>query len=280
MKIATTDEIKRSNDLEPMVGKVVKILEESTDVKTFRISTLDGKKPFAPKPGQLGMFSLPMIGEAMFSVTNQGDDYIDMAIKKTGELTDALHEIEEGQEIGFRGPYGNGFPLEYLMGKDIVFIAGGIGLAPVRSVIMHCLKNRADYGKLTIIYGARSVEDLCFKDDLFNNWPKEENTQVYVTIDRPQEGWEGHVGFVPDYIKEIAPNPQIAIICGPPVMIKFSLPALTGLGFQSDDVITTLELRMKCGIGKCGRCNIGHKYVCLDGPVFTLTQLNEMPNEY
>ena len=280
MKIATTDEIKRSNDLEPMVGKVVKILEESTDVKTFRISTLDGKKPFAPKPGQLGMFSLPMIGEAMFSVTNQGDDYIDMAIKKTGELTDALHEIEEGQEIGIRGPYGNGFPLEYLKGKDIVFIAGGIGLAPVRSVIMHCLKNRADYGKLTIIYGARSVEDLCFKDDLFNNWPKEENTQVYVTIDRPQEGWEGHVGFVPDYIKEIAPNPQIAIICGPPVMIKFSLPALTGLGFQSDDVITTLELRMKCGIGKCGRCDIGHKYVCLDGPVFTLTQLNEMPNEY
>ena len=280
MKIATTDEIKRSNDLEPMVGKVVKILEESTDVKTFRISTLDGKNPFAPKPGQLGMFSLPMIGEAMFSVTNQGDDYIDMAIKKTGELTDTLHEIEEGQEIGIRGPYGNGFPLEYLKGKDIVFIAGGIGLAPVRSVIMHCLKNRADYGKLTIIYGARSVEDLCFKDDLFNNWPKEENTQVYVTIDRPQEGWEGHVGFVPDYIKEIAPNPQIAIICGPPVMIKFSLPALTGLGFQSDDVITTLELRMKCGIGKCGRCNIGHKYVCLDGPVFTLTQLNEMPNEY
>ena len=280
MKIATTDEIKRSNDLEPMVGKVVKILEESTDVKTFRISTLDGKKPFAPKPGQLGMFSLPMIGEAMFSVTNQGDDYIDMAIKKTGELTDALHEIEEGQEIGIRGPYGNGFPLEYLKGKDIVFIAGGIGLAPVRSVIMHCLKNRADYGKLTIIYGARSVEDLCFKDDLFDNWPKEENTQVYVTIDRRQEGWEGHVGFVPDYIKEIAPNPQIAIICGPPVMIKFSLPALTGLGFQSDDVITTLELRMKCGIGKCGRCNIGHKYVCLDGPVFTLTQLNEMPNEY
>ena len=227
MKIATTDEIKRSNDLEPMVGKVVKILEESTDVKTFRISTLDGKKPFAPKPGQLGMFSLPMIGEAMFSVTNQGDDYIDMAIKKTGELTDALHEIEEGQEIGIRGPYGNGFPLEYLKGKDIVFIAGGIGLAPVRSVIMHCLKNRADYGKLTIIYGARSVEDLCFKDDLFNNWPKEENTQVYVTIDRSQEGWEGHVGFVPDYIKEIAPNPQIAIICGPPVMIKFSLPAYT-----------------------------------------------------
>ena len=280
MKIATTDEIKRSNDLEPMVGKVVKILEESTDVKTFRITTLDGKKPFAPKPGQLGMFSLPMIGEAMFSITNQGEDYIDMAIKKTGELTDALHEIEEGQEVGIRGPYGNGFPLEYLKGKDIVFIAGGIGLAPVRSVIMHCLKNRADYGKLTIIYGARSVEDLCFKDDLFNNWPKEENTQVYVTIDRPQDGWDGHVGFVPDYIKEIAPNPQIAIICGPPVMIKFSLPALTGLGFKSDDVITTLELRMKCGIGKCGRCNIGHKYVCLDGPVFTLTQLNEMPNEY
>ena len=280
MKVANTDEIKRSNDLEPMVGKIVEILEESTDVKTFRISTLDDKKPFSPLPGQLGMFSLPMVGEAMFSVTNQGENYIDMAIKKTGELTDALHDIEVGQEIGIRGPYGNGFPLEYVKGKDIVFIAGGIGLAPVRSLIMHCIKNRADYGKLTIIYGARSVDDLCFKDDLFNNWPKVENCQVYVTIDRAQEGWDGHVGFVPDYIKEIAPNPQIAIICGPPVMIKFSLPALSGLGFASDDVITTLELRMKCGIGKCGRCNIGHKYVCLDGPVFTLTQLNEMPNEY
>jgi len=280
VRIANTDEIKRSNDLQPVVGKVVEILEESTDVKTFRISTLDDKKPFAPMPGQLGMFSLPLVGEAMFSITNQGENYIDMAIKKTGELTDALHMLEAGQEIGIRGPYGNGFPLEYLKGKDLLFVGGGIGLAPVRSLIMHCIKNRADYGKLTIIYGARSVDDLCFKDDLFNNWPKVENTEVYVTIDRPQEGWEGHVGFVPDYIKEIAPNPQVAIICGPPVMIKFSMPNLAELGFKDEDIITTLELRMKCGQGKCGRCNIGHKYVCLDGPVFTRAELNEMPNEY
>ena len=280
MTVATAGDVLRINNLVPKVGLVREILEETPDVKVFRITTPSGEKPFTPMPGQLGMFSLPAVGEGMFSVTSQGEDYIDMAIKKTGLLTDALHEMEVGTEVGIRGPYGNGFPIEQCKGKDMLFIAGGIGLAPVRSMILYCINHREDFGKLTVIYGARSKEDLVFKQDLFEEWKNVPNMDVHVTIDRPQEGWDGHVGFVPDYIKELAPNPQVAIICGPPVMIKFSLPALKDLGFDEKETITTLELRMKCGIGKCGRCNIGSCYVCLDGPVFTLEQLNNMPSEY
>lgn len=280
MEKATASDVLRINALIPTVGQVLAIIDETSDVKTYRISTLEGKKPFSPLPGQLGMLSLPAVGEAMFSITNQGADYLDMSIKKTGQLTDALHQLEVGQQVGIRGPYGNGFPLDYCQGKDLLFVAGGIGLAPVRSMIMHAIANRGDYGHLTVIYGARSVEDLCFKEDLFTNWPKVEGMSVHVTIDRAQEGWNGHVGFVPDYIKEVAPAPQVSLVCGPPVMIKFSLPVLQGLGFQEEDTITTLEMRMKCGIGKCGRCNIGSCYVCLDGPVFTLAELNKLPAEY
>lgn len=280
MEKATAQDVLRINCLTPMVAKIQSIKQESSDVKTYRITTLDGQKPFAPLPGQLGMLSLPQVGEAMFSITAQDDNSFDMAIKQAGTLTNALHQLEEGQEIGIRGPYGNGFPLEYFKGKDLLFIAGGIGLAPVRSVIGYCIKHRSEFGRLTIIYGARSVDDLCFKEDLFENWSQVENTAVHVTIDRPQEGWDGHVGFVPDYVKELAPNPQVAIICGPPVMIKFTMPTLSELGFSDEDIITTLEMRMKCGVGKCGRCNIGSCYVCLDGPVFTQAQLKTMTGEY
>lgn len=280
MTVATANDVLRINNLVPKVGIVKEILEETPDVKVFRITTPSGEKPFTPMPGQLGMFSLPAIGEGMFSVTNQGDDFIDMAIKKTGLLTDALHVMEVDTEVGIRGPYGNGFPIEQCKGKDMLFIAGGIGLAPVRSLILYCINHREDFGKLTVIYGSRSKADLVFKQDLFEEWKKVPNMDVHVTIDREEDGWDGHVGFVPDFIKEIAPNPQVAVVCGPPVMIKFSLPVLKDLGFNEKDTITTLELRMKCGIGKCGRCNIGSCYVCLDGPVFTLEQLNQMPAEY
>ena len=276
----TAEQVKSINPLIPLRGKVIKIVEETMDVKTFHISTVEGQKPFDPMPGQLGMLSLPHIGEAMFSVTNKGENHIEMAIKAVGELTNFLHECEVGQEVGIRGPYGNGFPVDFCKGKDILFIGGGIGLAPVRSLIMHCVNNRADFGKLSVVYGARSQGDLCFKEDLFENWPKVDNMDVYTTIDRAEEGWEGHVGFVPAYVEELAFKPQVTVLCGPPIMIKFTLPILQKMGFKEEDIITTLELRMKCGIGKCGRCNIGSWYVCLDGPVFTLEQLKDLPPEY
>jgi anaerobic sulfite reductase subunit B len=269
-----------SNPLIPLPSRIIKIIQETPDVKTFHISTIDGKKPFDPKPGQLGMLSLADSGEAMLSITNKGENHIEMAIKAVGELTYALHEIEAGQEVGIRGPYGNGFPLDYCKGKDLLIIGGGIGLAPVRSLVMHCIENRSDYGKLTVVYGARSKDDLCFKEDIFNSWQQVPDMEVYVTIDKEEEGWDGHVGFVPSYVEELKFSPQVTVLCGPPVMIKFTLPALQRMGFADKDIITTLEMRMKCGIGKCGRCNIGSKYVCLDGPVFTMEELKDLPPEY
>lgn len=269
------------NPLVPQVAKIIKITEETPDVKTFRIQTMDGKKPFDPKPGQLGMISAVGIGEGMFSITAKGEDWIESSIKKVGVLTEALHEMTEGQQIGIRGPYGNNFPYEALKGKDLVFIGGGIGLAPVRSLIRYCLEHREDYGHIDIVYGSRSPEDLVFKEDLFENWPNEPDTRVEVTVDRGNADWNGNVGFVPAYVEELAftPENKKVILCGPPIMIKFTSEALIRMGFAKEDVITTLEMRMKCGVGKCGRCNLGGKFICLDGPVFNLAELDELPDE-
>ncbi|WP_366924763.1 FAD/NAD(P)-binding protein [Metallumcola ferriviriculae] len=267
--------------LVPMVGEVSKIVDETPDVKTFHIYYEQGK-PFTPMPGQVAMLSLLSVGEAMFSVRGVDENHLEFSLKKTGILTDALHEIEEGQKVGVRGPYGNGFPIDFCKGKDMLFIGMGIGLAPVRTMIYHCINNREDYGKMQIIYGARSPQDLVFKEDLFENWHKVPNCGVDVTVDRGDDDWDGNVGFVPPFVEGLAPNPEntVAIICGPPIGIKFTLPVLEKLGFTNDQIITTLEMRMKCGIGKCGRCNIGSCYVCLDGPVFSLEQLKVMPDEY
>ena len=269
------------NPLVPEICRVIQITEETPDVKTFRFQNRNGERPFDPMPGQLAMISVLGAGEAMFSITAKGGDWLESSIKRVGALTDALHRLDEGALIGARGPYGNTFPLEACRGKDLLCIGGGIGLAPVRSLIRAVFEDRAAYGHMDILYGSRSVADLVFQADLFENWPKEPDTDVHVTIDRPEDGWDGHVGFVPSYVEEKAFRPagKKVILCGPPVMIKYCLVSLTKMGFAKEDIITTLETRMKCGIGKCGRCNIGSKYVCVDGPVFTMAELDELPDE-
>ena len=230
------------------------------------------------------MLSIPGVGEAMFSITSSPTttEYLEFSIKKCGCLTDWLHQMDVGQQIAIRGPYGNGFPVESeLKGKDLLFIAGGIGLAPLRSVIQYVLSKRENYGHINILYGSRSMDDLVDIDEIKTQWMGAKDVDVYLTIDRPQEGWDGHVGFVPAYVKELDfDNKQTVLLCGPPIMIKFTLAALIEMGFDKKQVYTTMELRMKCGIGKCGRCNIGDKYVCKDGPVFRCDQLDEMPDEY
>ena len=269
----------------PVVGVVTDVRIDTPDIKNFRVVGRDGKKPIIHMPGQCAMVSLPGIGEAMFSITSSptNEDYIEFEIKKCGCLTNWLHMIEPGQEITVRGPYGNAFPVDdAFAGKDLLIIAGGVGLAPVRSVINYVRHYRDRYGKIDIVYGSRSKEDLAFYDEIVNEWMKDErDVHVHLTIDREQEGWDGHVGFVPNYVKELGfDTNKVAILCGPPIMIKFTLAGLKEIGFNETQIYTTLELRMKCGVGKCGRCNVGSKYVCKDGPVFRMDELSELPDEY
>ena len=177
---------------------------------------------------------------------------------------------------------GNPFPVDDVFaGKDLLFIAGGVGLAPLRSVINYCRHYRDRYGKIDIVYGSRSKDDLLDYKEIIEEWSTDDGVNVHLTIDNPQEGWDGHVGFVPNYVKELGfDTNKVAVLCGPPIMIKFTLDGLCGIGFDKTNIYTTLELRMKCGVGKCGRCNVGSKYVCKDGPVFRCDELEELPDEY
>ena len=273
-----------NENLIPKIGVITDIRRDTPDVKTFRVVGTDGKKPFKHLPGQCAMVSVPGVGECMFSITSSptNKEYMEFSIKKCGCVTEVIHSLEVGQQITVRGPYGKNFPVEGdFKGKDLLFIAGGIGLAPLRSVINYVRHYRNNYGKVVIVYGARSMDDLVDIEEIRNEWEKEPNFEVYLTIDRPQDGWNGHVGFVPAYVKELGlDSTMTAVLCGPPIMIKFTLSGLLELGFEKSRVYTTLELRMKCGVGKCGRCNIGSKYVCKDGPVFRCDEVDEMPDEY
>jgi len=268
----------------PKVGVISDIRQETPDVKTFRVNAPDGGKMFEHMPGQCAMICAPGFSEGMFSITSSptNKEYQEFSIKKCGVLTDHLHSLETGSEITVRGPYGNHFPVETeLKGKNLLFIAGGIGLAPLRSVINYVMDNRGNYGTVDILYGSRSAEDLVQLKEIQEVWMNTSGVNVYLTIDREQEGWNGHVGFVPAYLKELEfTTDKTVLVCGPPIMIKFVLTALEEMGFRKDQVYTTLELRMKCGVGKCGRCNIGSKYVCKDGPVFRCDEVDELPDEY
>lgn len=268
----------------PKVGVITDVRKDTPDVKTFRVVGTDGKKLFEHMPGQCAMVSIPGVGESMFSITSSptNKEYMEFSIKKCGCVTEVIHSLEVGKQITVRGPYGKNFPVEEdFKGKDLLFIAGGIGLAPLRSVINYVRHYRENYGKVVVVYGARSKDDLVDIEEIQTEWVNEPNMEVYLTIDRPQEGWDGHVGFVPAYVKELGLDPNMtAVLCGPPIMIKFTLAGLLELGFDKSRVYTTLELRMKCGVGKCGRCNVGDKFVCKDGPVFRMTELDELPDEY
>ena len=274
-----------NDNILPMLGVVTEIRVDTPDIKTFRVEALEGGKCFEHMPGQCAMLSIPGVGEAMFSITSSptNEEYMEFSIKKCGCVTEWLHSMEVGQQITIRGPYGKPFPVDdELKGRDLLFIAGGVGLAPLHSVINYVLDKRDSYGKVDVVYGSRSKEDLLDLEEIQTRWMDPKNDiDVHLTIDRAQEGWDGHVAFVPTYVKELGFDPnKTVLVCGPPIMIKFVLQALTELGFVKTQIYTTMELRMKCGVGKCGRCNIGDKYVCKDGPVFRFDELGELPNEY
>ena len=265
----------------PHVAVIEKKIEETPDTITLRFSFKDPDmhQQFTFESGQFGEYSVFGTGEATFCISSSPTRprRLECTVKRVGKVTNALHRLSTGAEIGFRGPYGNSFPLDKMEGKNLVFIGGGIGLAPLRSLIWNVLDNRDKYGNIKIVYGARSPVDLCFKYDL-KAWRKEESLTLHITVDRGDANWKGRVGFVPQVVEELAPSAKnaVAIVCGPPVMIRFTFPVLEKLGFSPEQMITTLEKRMKCGVGKCGRCNIGNIYVCRDGPVFSYDRIMEL----
>ncbi|WP_243545157.1 FAD/NAD(P)-binding protein [Pseudodesulfovibrio tunisiensis] len=276
--------MSRNNNLLPEPATIVEIIDETPNIKTFRV-VLDNEeamRDFTFRPGQVGQLTVFGTGEATFVINSSPTrmEYLQFSVMKVGEVTSALHALQPGDTIGVRAPLGNAFDVEGMKGKDIVFIGGGIGMAPLRTLLVYMLDNRADYGDITLLYGARTPVDMSFQSDL-DEWMARDDLNVTLTVDAEYPEWPHRVGLIPNVLKELKPSPNncIAVTCGPPIMIRFTLLALQELGFQDEQIVTTLEKRMKCGVGLCGRCNIGDKYVCVDGPVFTYAQLKALPNE-
>lgn len=277
-----------SNPYLPNLAVIRRIISENdvNDVKTFELAFKDPEKfkDFKYRCGQFAELSLFGVGECPIGIASSPlDDFLEFTVKKVGMVTTALHNCEEGVIIGVRGPYGNGWPVERLEGHDIFILSGGFAFTTLRSLIRYILdeESRERFGKLTVIYGARDPGELLYKYDL-KTWAGRDDINVIATIDRPYPGWNGRVGFPNQIIKEVASNTgaSFAVICGPPIMIRFTIPVLVELGFPPENILTSLEMRMKCGVGKCGRCNVGDKFVCKDGPVFSYRELQSMPREY
>ncbi|MBI5015597.1 MAG: FAD/NAD(P)-binding protein [Deltaproteobacteria bacterium] len=273
----------------PLPVEIAKIITEvdTKDIKTFRFTFVnpEDEQRFRYQPGQFAELSIYGKGESPIGIASSPTQpgYLEFTVQKAGVVTTALHEMEEGERMGVRGPMGNCWPLEFLEGKNIVIVGGGFAFTTLRSLLNYMIHpdHRARFGKITVVYGARNPGLLLYKDEL-GAWAERGDIDLNVTVDKGDETWKGKEGFVPAVCKEVAPSADnaVAVICGPPIMIRFTLPVFFELGFTKENILTSLEMRMKCGIGKCGRCNVGPKYVCKDGPVFSLAELDQLTKEY
>ncbi|MEW6419875.1 MAG: FAD/NAD(P)-binding protein [Nitrospirota bacterium] len=273
----------------PVPVEVADITIETEDklLKTFKLTfcNKEDEERFQHTPGQFAELSLLGKGESPIGIASSPTEkgFLLFTVMKVGVVTTALHNLNKGARMGIRGPLGNFYPIKEMEGKNVVVIGGGFAFTTLRALINYMIyqDNRSRFGDITVIYGARTPGMLIYKEELAR-WDKRDDLNLHITVDRGDAQWKGKVGFVPAITKEVAPSSKnaYAVVCGPPIMIKFTLPTLQELGFPPERIITSLEMRMKCGIGKCGRCNIGYKYVCIDGPVFTFEELSKLPKEY
>jgi len=274
----TTDAVR--NEYLPLPALIRDIRRETFDVKTFSLEPVGVGEPFAYRQGQFAELSVLGLGEVPISITSSPSrkGHLEFTIRAAGRVTRAMHELAIGDTMHIRGPYGNAFPFESLKGKNLYFVAGGIGLAPLRSLINMVLDAKGEFGNVRILYGAKSPDELCFKGEL-EEWKAIPGVEVLATVDRADQGWKGRVGLVTTLWDEVGLSPAnaVAILCGPPIMIKFAAAGLAERGFGDGEIIMTLERYMKCGVGKCGHCNIGGRFVCTDGPVFDYGQVKAMP---
>lgn len=280
-----------ANPYKPYPVRIDEIVTETDDrlLKTFKFVFLNpgDEEKFSYQAGQFAELSVPGQGEIPIGIASSPTEkgFVKFTVFRTGKVTSYLHSMTEGDIMGIRGPLGNWYPWETLQGKNILIIGGGFAFTTLRSSIKMMLdtENRKNFGNIDVVYGARNPGLLLYLDEL-KEWEARDDINMHITVDGTDDpDWKYHTGFVPKITEEVAPKADkdtYAIVCGPPVMIKFTLPVLEDLGYSHDNIIMSLENRMKCGIGMCGRCNIGKDLVCKDGPVFTLSELNKTPREY
>jgi NAD(P)H-flavin reductase len=267
----------------PKLAVLDRVVDEIAEVKTFHWHFEDPEEQRKFKrfrPGQFAQVSLFGTGEFPASLPpSPTEDGTFFTIRQVGSCTASLHALQPGDKLGIRGPYGNGFPMEDYHGKSLIFVAGGIGLIPLRSCIVYALQHRDRYRKIQVFYGAKKPSELMYRPDL-SEWEKSAGLECYLTVDRADPTWKGNVGVVGSLFKRagvaIPVDNSIAFVCGPPIMFRFVIMDLKALGFEDRNIVSTLERYMKCGVGKCGHCCIGVAYVCVDGPVFTYAQIKEL----
>ncbi len=265
-----------NNPFIPEPARIVRTYHLTEDVKFFqvRIAKMEKALSFNYKPGQFAMISVLGAGEAPFSIssTPSRPGLLEFCIRKAGVVTNAIFRLKENDFIGVRGPYGNGFPVEKMINKDVLIVMGGLGAAPLRSVLLYCLDNRDLFGRVILLHGAKRPAEMIFREEFFS-LRERDDLECFLTVDGDDTGeWKGKIGVVTTlfpHLKEIEPSNTYAIVCGPPVMYKFVLKELVNLDIPKNQILMTLERRMKCGVGKCGHCAIDYIYTCLDGPVFT-----------
>ena len=260
----------------PRPARVVAV-EPQTSMETLIRLKLESGEEFGHRPGQFLQLYLPAIGEAPFGLASSTkvDATFDLCVRKLGDVTAAVHRLEAGMGVGVRGPFGNGFPMEELKGLDLLIVAGGIGLVPLRSVIEHIADHRDDFEQVTILYGFKAPAERLFAADL-DEWAK--TMDVRLTVDRPHPDWSGHVGVITTLFPglELDPKRTKALVVGPPIMYQFVLTECRLKGLADDNILMSLERRMRCAVGKCGHCQINNKYVCMDGPVFSFSEVKHM----
>jgi len=264
----------------PAVATITEIKDEIEDVRTFFFAFDDPalEASFRARSGQFIMGTVFGAGEFAVSLPfSPENDRRHLSVRKVGKVTDGLHALRAGDKIGIRGPFGNGFPFDEIKGRNVVVVAGGIGLIPLRSTLVHALQHRADFGRIILLYGARSPRDLMYLSNI-EEWRKIDGFEAFLTIDRAEPGWSGEVGFVHTLIEKakVPVENTVAFVCGPPVMFNAVIKELTGRGLKDEFLFSTLERHMKCGIGKCQHCAIGRTLVCTDGPVYTYKQLKTL----
>ncbi|MBI5327982.1 MAG: FAD/NAD(P)-binding protein [Deltaproteobacteria bacterium] len=259
----------------PRLASIERVSRLTEKERLFKIA-LEDKKSLGHAPGQFIMLCIPGYGEAPISISSPPDrnNTFEICVRAVGNLTNALHNLMQGDRLWIRGPYGKTFPIENLKGKDLLFIAGGIGLVPMRSLIKAVLAERPSYGRINLLYGVKSPEEILFKDEL-TQWQQTGNVNSSITIDKPHPEWKGHTGVVTTLLPplKIDETRTVAIVVGPPVMYKYVLMSLGDKRIAGHDIYLSLERKMKCGLGKCGHCQINSVYVCQEGPVFRLSDI-------